>query len=566
VIGVIANPSDECVVREFFELFKTPWEFYQADRRYDVVLCAGHAGTGPLGEGGRRPGEGSGLPAPRALLIYSGDELPSDGAHDARIQSKALGGEVSVGGMIFPLYGNVVRFRQDKGRVLEDLHSHETVAYWAQDGETRYVRVGYDLFREVRMLLVQGQPPEQAGAPALDLHIALLRQLITGCGVPLAEIPPVPDGFSFIGCLTHDLDHARLRHHKFDSTMWGFLYRATVETAIRTAQGRLPAAKLMQNWAAAAKLPLVHYGLAKDFWYDFDRYLDLEHGHPSTFFVIPFAGRPGLPVNGEAPAARASGYDVSHIAEKLQQLKAAGCEIGLHGIDAWADSEQGREEARRISQACRTRPAGVRMHWLYQNGKSSQVLEDAEFDYDSSVGYNEAVGYRAGTGQVFRPLEAKRLLELPLHIMDTALFFADRLNLSEEQAWEAVMPLAAHAERQGGVLTLNWHDRSIAPERLWGDFYVRLLADLKSRGALFCTAGQAVSWFRKRRSVVFERTGIDGRVSAKICSDNDGKVPALRLRLHRPRSFPAAASEIADLPPGYTDTVLSDQTEFRLAS
>jgi hypothetical protein len=146
------------------------------------------------------------------------------------------------------------------------------------------------------------------------------------------------------------------------------------------------------------------------------------------------------------------------------------------------------------------------------------------------------------------------------------LFFADRLNLSEEQAWETVMPLAAHAERQGGVLTLNWHDRSIAPERLWGDFYVRLLADLKSRGALFCTAGQAVSWFRKRRSVVFERTGIDGRVSAKICSDNDGKVPALRLRLHRPRSFPAAASEIADLPPGYTDTVLSDQTEFRLAS
>jgi len=34
-------------------------------------------------------------------------------------------------------------------------------------------------------------------------------------------------------------------------------------------------------------------------------------------------------------------------------------------------------------------------------------------------------------------------------------------------------------ERQGGVLTVNWHDRSIAPERLWDDFYLDLLDDLK---------------------------------------------------------------------------------------
>ena len=101
MIGVIANSSDECVVREFFELFKTPWEFYRADRRYDVVLCTGHSGLSPLppGEGGRRPGEGMGLPAARVLLIYAGDEIPFDSAHDTRIQSKALGGEVSVGGM-----------------------------------------------------------------------------------------------------------------------------------------------------------------------------------------------------------------------------------------------------------------------------------------------------------------------------------------------------------------------------------------------------------------------------------------------------------------------------------
>ena len=41
MIGVIADPAEHDVVREFFELFKTPWEFYREDRQYDVLLCAG---------------------------------------------------------------------------------------------------------------------------------------------------------------------------------------------------------------------------------------------------------------------------------------------------------------------------------------------------------------------------------------------------------------------------------------------------------------------------------------------------------------------------------------------
>ncbi len=41
MIGVLADPSENDVVCEFFELFKTPWEFYRSDRKYDVVLCSG---------------------------------------------------------------------------------------------------------------------------------------------------------------------------------------------------------------------------------------------------------------------------------------------------------------------------------------------------------------------------------------------------------------------------------------------------------------------------------------------------------------------------------------------
>ena len=39
VIGVISRPDQRPVVEEFFELFKTPWEFYQPGRTYDVVVA-----------------------------------------------------------------------------------------------------------------------------------------------------------------------------------------------------------------------------------------------------------------------------------------------------------------------------------------------------------------------------------------------------------------------------------------------------------------------------------------------------------------------------------------------
>ncbi len=54
---------------------------------------------------------------------------------------------------------------------------------------------------------------------------------------------------------------------------------------------------------------------------------------------------------------------------------------------------------------------------------------------------------------------------------------------------------------------MNWHDRSVAPERLWDTAYVRLLGQLRSNGACFLTAARTVSWFRKRRAAFFEQAG-----------------------------------------------------------
>jgi len=227
-------------------------------------------------------------------------------------------------------------------------------------------------------------------------------------------------------------------------------------------------------------------------------------------------------------------------------LSSAGCEIGLHGIDAWRDSSSGQAELDEIRRVTGAADIGVRMHWLYFGERSPEVLEGAGADYDSTVGYNETVGYRAGTAQVYKPPSANRLLELPLHIMDTALFYPSHLGLSPGEAKSRVDSVIENAVRMGGCVTVNWHDRSIAPERLWEDFYVELVAGLRRKGAWFATASQAVAWFRKRRSAVFEPAeGEPGGVRVKTAVSFDKRLPDLQLRVHSGRGFQRGVPSLA---------------------
>ena len=59
------------------------------------------------------------------------------------------------------------------------------------------------------------------------------------------------------------------------------------------------------------------------------------------------------------------------------------------------------------------------------------------------------------------------------------------------------------SRRYGGVLAISWHDRSLVPERLWGDFYAALLKQIDSASPWFGTARDVVAWFRSRRAISF---------------------------------------------------------------
>ena len=269
---------------------------------------------------------------------------------------------------------------------------------------------------------------------------------------------------------------------------------------------------------------------------------------------MPFRDRPGLTDHGPAPAIRAVRYDLARLRPQIDRLRAQGCEIGVHGIDSWREPVAARREHARLTELTGQTDCGIRMHWLYFADRSPAVLDQAGYSYDSSCGYNQQVGYRAGTGQVFRPPGARRLLELPLHVMDTALFYPQRMALAPDQGRAAIRALITTAGRHGGTLTFNWHDRSLGPERFWGEVYRTVLAELRDHQARFLTAGQTVDWFRQRRAVRFDSVG-HGTVSAVRVSGLTGQaMTGMVLRLHRPdgshQDRPLTGSETVIVQPG----------------
>ncbi|MGZ5023655.1 MAG: hypothetical protein ACXWBS_02200 [Chthoniobacterales bacterium] len=474
MIAVVAGENQRPVVREFFELFKTPWCFYDDHRSGDVLLCSNAE-----------------VPSTAARLVLIYERQPTN---KTRI--------VSIGNDSIPIYCGC----QDG----EPLSIEKQT-----NGQTR-IRFGFDLFAEVEFLLMRGQPVEFAMIPTLDLHIAILRELINRYADTPHEIRPVPPGYKFIACLTHDVDQPRLRHHFFDHTMFGFLFRALLGSLIDCARGRKSLRQLFANYRAALLLPFVYLRIARDPWDQFDRYSAIEQEASSTFFVIPFKSEPGEDADGHTEPKRAAAYDLTDIANNIRRLVASGREVAAHGIDAWRDARKGRAELERVRQYTDEKEIGVRMHWLYFGEKSFSLLGEAGYSYDSTVGYNGAVGYRAGTSQVFKPLGVEHLLELPMHVMDTALFFPSHMHLSPREAKARLDHLIANAERFGGVLTINWHDRSIAPERLWDDFYIALVRELKERGAWMPTAAEAVAWFRNRRESSFHEGSAKSAASVSI--------------------------------------------------
>lgn len=550
MIGVISNDSEQSIVEEFFQLFKTIWEPYQKNKFYDVVICTTEK-----------------IPyiKTKLLLIFSSEKTQFDIDNHLEINPQETNTILDNNGTVIPVYGKCIFFSNNQNPLISYKVSEVPAGIKLINDDTVSLRLGYDLFTEILYALSNGQPTEYAQLPTVDIHIRLIRNWILEHGIILLEIPPVPKGYTFITCLTHDVDFVGIKQHGFGTTLWGFLYRATIGSLINYFRGRIPVQRLFKNLKAVIFLPFVHLGIAKDFWIQFERYLIIESGLGSTFFIVPFKNRAGRNLTGNAPSKRAVKYDIAEIEDYIKKIINSGAEIGLHGIDAWIDREQASKELERISKYNGEKKIGVRMHWLYFKNDSSKILEKAGFYYDSTYGYNETIGYLAGTVQAFCPPGTTKLLELSMHIQDTALFYPRRMDLNETEANKLVNKVLKNSLDYGGHLTINWHQRSLAPERLWDDYYNELLTKLKELNCWFACAKDVVGWFNKRRSVGFEKVEIkEKKIFVKLSGNIIDNFPGLLLRLHLPSNCAKKGNGVDNQSGTIIDYPIESDSEFEL--
>lgn len=520
MIGILSKNENVGIINEFFELFKTPWEYYQSSGTYNVIISTdGHI---PKNDA-------------KLIIIYGNEEITFKNKYSTKTKNHKRNALLEYGDICFPIYNKILSFSASKNILLKVSGSNTPIGIEFNEKNTKFIFIGFDLFQEINYLLSIGQPAEYAHIPTLEIHISILRSFILYSGVPLVEIPPIPFGYNYITCLTHDVDFIRIRNHIFDRTLLGFIYRALIVSFLSFVSCHISLKKLLQNWKALLLLPGVYLGLIKDYFNQFERYQEIEKGLESTFFIIPNKHTDGLNISDQIAKGRAVKYDIADIEKEINELTANGCEIALHGIDAWRDVEKGRKEFNKISNVTGQSNIGVRTHWLYHGEYSSQLLDDAGFYFDSTYGYNEIIGFRGGTTQVFRPPYVKKILELPLHIQDTALFYSSRMGLSENSARELTDKLFADLNRYGGVLVINWHQRSLGPERLWDTFYVGLVQKLKSHNVWFAKASNAVNWFNKRRSILFEKSSYSlNRMTIELSGNVPDSLPDIKLRIYRP--------------------------------
>lgn len=553
MIGVIAKEYQKPAVLEFFELFKVPWEFYNRERTYDVIIATDSDVT---------------LPPAKLIIVFGSETTPFDGEHGIRHLSHV--GSTTIlehGSLRYPIYRGLAVFDDFPGTFIGtgDVEGGQAGILFDRD-EGRILRIGYDLFDEIYFHLTKGQPADHALSPTVEVHISLLRSWILGAGLALFEIPPTPAGYRFIACLTHDVDFIAIRDHIFDRSLFGFIYRVFFPPTLRDWGRKISWSRVFKNLRAFLSLPGVYLGFFRDFWFQLNRFLEIEKGIPSTFFFIPIKNHPGDDGERISPGHRAARYDVNDYRNQLIDLKGRGHEIGVHGIDAWQDSRKGRRELEFIRDITGDDKPGVRMHWLYFAENSPGMLEDAGFQYDSSLGYNDAVGYRSGTSQVFRLPGSSKVFELPLHVQDTAMFYPKRMGLGQPAALALCKKLIGDRGIYGGVLTVNWHQRSLGPERNWDDFYIELLRMLKAENVWFATAKQVVSWFRRRRSIFFGNVDYAGqKVRLRIGSGGEDTFPCMTLRVHHPRVRLEGSVGLDPDEKSYTDVPLKGIPEMEFS-
>ncbi len=316
-----------------------------------------------------------------------------------------------------------------------------------------------DLVEEISSIVRGGQPAD-IGRPVIEERLAgLLAQL--------RETAIREDGFfvrktrwpgaaPFAVCLTHDVDNiSRPMNH-----IWKTRSRFSFPDLVG---GLLGFVHLYNNVDLISKK-------------------EARKGFRSSFYFM------------------SSNYPLGAVRKESDRIRIEGWDVGLHGDFGTHDSLELMNAAlSRFSAGLGFKPSGLREHYLrFDFAKSWDVMEDAGFDYDSTVGTNDRLGFRLGMASPFHPPDGSwaplNLLEIPLVLMDTTLW--GYLKKSEEDGYADAIRLMEMVYRSEGVFTLLWHQEAVRMRG--GRIYWRLLDEFKARGCFVGSGAEIAHWWRVR--------------------------------------------------------------------
>jgi len=354
--------------------------------------------------------------------------------------------------------------------------------------------------------------------PWVDLAVGALRRRLDAAAharnARLERVPRWKNGAPFAAALSHDVDDVRLRSVRQALRLLGTA-RAPASYAVR---GGLS--------ALARSLPA-----GRDPYAQFERWADEEsrRGFRSTFFV--FARPRGahendalytlgdrVPFEGRRPK----------VGTMFRTLAGAGFEVGLHGsYESWRDPEMLAAQRTALARATGQEVRSTRQHFLrFDVANTWAAQERAGFTADATLGYNEGVGFRAGIAAPFHPWDPARgapgaagsgdgmphgggreLLEVPLTLMDGALFRA--MGLGREEAMARTLSHLEAIEAAGGMAGLLWHPNAAAESLFpgWWDCFIAALDHLAARGAWVTSVGEMADWWREREKQLGPKEG-----------------------------------------------------------
>jgi len=359
--------------------------------------------------------------------------------------------------------------------------------------------------------------------PWLDRPLAELRRRLAAEHPEWTFEPAWPEGRAFAVCLTHDVDY--VTRNPGAGRIAGQAVR-DLGLLLAGSASRAESSVALHGMTVAGFQLAVLRPLRPRPERTYEAWLAAEdrHGFKSTFFFFPERLTAPHVFDCSYGYGDAVGYAGrrTNVRGMMREMRAAGWELGLHGSYHSA-LRPGllADQRRQVSDAAGVSVTSTRQHWLhYDTRRTPRLQRDAGLLADSTQGFNRNVGFRAGTAfpHACWDFEADRaldLLEVPMHVMDGALFSANALEYDAERAVRHCVRLMDEVESVGGCLTLNWHPHVINDDTYWS-VYETVLAEAARRRAWGCSVEMLREWWLGRAK------RINGESSVAVATVPDG--------------------------------------------